>query len=164
MSSTSENTAFFPARAAAALARALVALWVGGMWMVGYIAAPVLFDMLGDRMLAGSIAGQLFAIIAWVGMGVAVYLLAFIAARQGRAVLRDSLFRVIAAMLVCVAVGYFGIQAEMATLKAGIGSMDIMESAARERFALLHGVSSTIYLVQSVLGVWLAAETRRLTA
>ena len=67
-------------------------------------------------------------------------------------------------MFACVAFGYFGLQAEMAALKAGVGSMDVMESAARERFALLHGVSSAIYLAQRLLGVWLAAGTKRLAA
>jgi uncharacterized membrane protein len=151
-----------PARAAGVLAQALVTLWVGGMWTIGYIVAPALFDMLDDRMLAGNIAGRLFTVIAWIGMGTAVYLLGFMTAKQGKAVLRRGLFWIAAAMLVCVAVGYFGIQAEMAALKAGVGSMDVMDSAARERFALLHGVSSVIYLAQSALGLWLVAGTRRL--
>ncbi|MDR1855350.1 MAG: DUF4149 domain-containing protein, partial [Azoarcus sp.] len=60
-----------------------------------------------------------------------------------------------AALLACVAIGYFGIQHEMAALKAGVASMDVMESAARERFTTLHVVSEVIYLVQSLLGVWL---------
>ncbi|MDR2260751.1 MAG: DUF4149 domain-containing protein [Azoarcus sp.] len=149
------------ARVAGAFARLLVVLWVGGMWTVGYIAAPVLFDMLDDRMLAGNIAGRLFTFIAWIGMGAALYLLVFMSARRGRAVLRDRLFRVTAVMLACVAVGYFGIQAEMAALKAGVGAMDVMESAVRERFAVLHGMSSAIYLAQSVLGAWLVVKTRR---
>ena len=105
-------------------------------------------------MLAGNIAGRLFTFVARMGMGAAVYLLVSMLARRGRAVLRDGLFRVTAAMLLCVAIGYFGIQ-------AGVGSMDVMENAARERFAALHGVSSAIYLVQSILGVWLVAATRR---
>jgi hypothetical protein len=160
----SEAAPSLSARAASVLARLLVTLWVGGMWTVGYIAAPILFATLDERMLAGNIAGRLFAIIAWIGIGTAAYLLVFMAARQGRALLRDSLFWVVATMLACVAVGYFGLQAEMAALKAGLGSMDVMESAARERFALLHGASSAIYLVQSVLGVWLVAGTKRLVA
>ncbi|MDR1423498.1 MAG: DUF4149 domain-containing protein [Azoarcus sp.] len=147
---------------ASAVARVLITLWVGGMWAVGYLAAPVLFAMLDDRMLAGNIAGRLFTVIAWTGMGTAVYLLAFMAARWGRAVLRDKLFGVIVAMLACVMVGYFGIQAEMVALKAGVGSMDVMESAARDKFTILHGVSSAIYLAQSVLGVWLVVGARRL--
>ncbi|MDR1462062.1 MAG: DUF4149 domain-containing protein [Azoarcus sp.] len=147
---------------AGALARVLVALWAGGMWTVGYIAAPTLFAMLGDRVLAGNIAGQLFTVIAWIGMGTAIYLLAFMAVRWGRAVLRDKLFWVIVVMFACVAVGYFSIQAEMASLKAGLDSMDVMESAVRDKFTILHGVSSAIYLAQSVLGAWLVVGARRL--
>ena len=41
----------------------LIALWVGGMWAIGYMAAPVLFASLGDRQLAGMVAGKLFALI-----------------------------------------------------------------------------------------------------
>ncbi|MDR1229554.1 MAG: DUF4149 domain-containing protein [Azoarcus sp.] len=164
MSFISESAVSLSARFAGALARALVTLWVGGMWTVGYIAAPVLFAMLDDRMMAGNIAGRFFTVMAWIGMWTAVYLLVFMSARRGRAVLGDKLFWVTAAMLVCVAVGYFGIQAEMAALKAGAGSLDVMESASRSKFAMLHGVSSAIYLVQSVLGIWLAAGARRLAA
>ena len=156
----SENVVSLPARAAGALARVLVALWVGGMWTVGYIAAPVLFGMLDDRMLAGNVAGRLFTYIAWIGMGVAGYLLVFVAVRQGRAALRDGVFRVTLVMLVLVAAGYFGIQAEMVALKVGVGSMDVMESAARARFAALHAVSSVVYLAQSALGAWLVVKAR----
>jgi hypothetical protein len=133
----------------------LVTLWVGGMWAIGYLATPTLFAMLPDRMQAGAIAGQLFAVIAWIGMGVSIYLLAFMAAREQRAVLRQRLFWVVVAMLACVAVGYFGVQAIMAGLKAGVGSMEVMDSELRDQFAMLHGVASVIYLAQSVLGVWL---------
>ena len=34
-----------------------ITLWVGGLWAIGYIAAPVLFSSLGDRQLAGVVAG-----------------------------------------------------------------------------------------------------------
>ena len=44
-----------------------ITLWVGGMWAIGYLAAPVLFASLGDRQLAGMVAGKLFALIGWVG-------------------------------------------------------------------------------------------------
>jgi hypothetical protein len=127
------------------------------MWAAGYIVAPVLFKTLApDNILAGNIAGQIFAVIAWIGLVTASYLLVFIFATKGRAALREKRFWCVAVMLVCVAVGYFGIQWEMAALKAGVGSMDVMESAARGKFALLHGLSEAIYLVQSLLGAWLA--------
>ncbi|MDR2450412.1 MAG: DUF4149 domain-containing protein [Candidatus Accumulibacter sp.] len=150
-----------PARAAGALAQLLVTLWVGGMWTVGYVAAPVLFGTLDDRMLAGEVAGRLFAFVAWIGMGTAGYLLVFLVVRRGRAALRCGLFWVTAVLLACVTTGYFGLQAEMAALKADVGSMDVMESASRERFAMLHGAASAIYLAQSVLGAWLAVGMKR---
>ncbi|MCL2590348.1 MAG: hypothetical protein FWD67_05555 [Betaproteobacteria bacterium] len=68
------------------------------------------------------------------------------------------MFWVVAAMLVCVAVGYT-LQMEMAAIKAGLGSMDVMENAQRGRFAMLHGVTSVIYLMQSLLGGWLVVIT-----
>ena len=37
----------------------LLTIWVGAMWSVGYIVAPVLFQML-DKPVAGNVAGQLF--------------------------------------------------------------------------------------------------------
>jgi small-conductance mechanosensitive channel len=147
---------------AEAVAAVSVTLWVGGMWTIGYLVTPTLFATLDNRMLAGNIAGQLFAVIAWIGMAVACYLLAFMALREGRAAVRRKLFWVAAAMLVCVAAGYFGIQTAMAELKASAASLDVMDSALRERFATLHGVSSAIYLLQSALGVWLVAGVRRL--
>ncbi|MCL1825589.1 MAG: DUF4149 domain-containing protein [Betaproteobacteria bacterium] len=146
-----------PARLAAAVARLLVTAWVGGMWIIGYIVTPTLFASLDDRILAGHIAGRLFSAIACIGFVAAAYLLGFMAVRQKRAVLRNALFWVVVAMLVCVAAGSI-LQMEMAALKAGLESMDVMESAQRGRFAMLHGVSSVIYLVQSVLGVWVVSS------
>jgi hypothetical protein len=146
-------------RFATAATSLLVTAWVGGMWMIGYIVTPTLFAMLDDRILAGHIAGRLFSIIAWIGFGTAVWLLGFMAVRQGRAVLRSALFWVVVAMLVCVTAGYV-LQMEMAALKVEVGSMDVMESAQRGRFAMLHGVASGVYLVQSLLGVWVVVRGR----
>ncbi|MDR2015516.1 MAG: DUF4149 domain-containing protein, partial [Azoarcus sp.] len=139
------KTEILPIRLATAVAQLLVTAWVGGMWMVGYIVTPTLFAMLDDRMLAGHIAGKLFGAIACIGAVAAVYLLGFMAARQRQAVLRNVLFWVVVVMLVCVAAGAV-LQIEMAALKAGLGSMDVMESAQRGRFAMLHGVANVVYL------------------
>ena len=42
-------------------------LWIGGMWVVGIIVAPVLFSALNNA-TAGMVAGRMFAAIAWVGL------------------------------------------------------------------------------------------------
>src|SRR3972149_5657994 len=60
---------------AAALQSIAATLWVGGMWVTGYVVAPVLFATLSDRTLAGLVAGRLFSLIAWVGMACAADLL-----------------------------------------------------------------------------------------
>lgn len=57
------------------LAVLMASAWVGGMWVAGYIAAPVLFQSLTDKSLAGMLAGKLFAVTAYMGMVCAVYLL-----------------------------------------------------------------------------------------
>ena len=64
-------------RFAEALQSIAATLWVGAMWGIGYIVAPLLFSRLGDRALAGLIAGKLFSLIAWVGIACAIYLLLF---------------------------------------------------------------------------------------
>mgnify|MGYP003551490346 CR=1 FL=1 len=117
-----------------------ITLWVGGMWAIGYLAAPVLFASLGDRQLAGMVAGKLFAWVGWVGLGSAAYLLIFLIARRG---------------------GQFGIQPLMAQLKADAMPREVMESVLRDRFAAWHGVSSILYLVQSLLGLWLVVWANR---
>ena len=151
-----------PARFVGVVTRLLVTAWVGGMWMVGYIVTPTLFAMLDDRMLAGHIAGRLFSVVACIGVGTAVWLLGFMAVRWKRTVLRSVLFWVVAAMLACVAVGYT-LQMEMAALKAGLESMDVMDSVQRGQFGMLHGVASVIYLVQSLMGGWVIVRGSEIT-
>src|SRR3569623_1849958 len=48
--------------------RLLLAVWVGGMLAVGYLAVPVLFHMLDDRVLAGALAGEMFRYMNGVGL------------------------------------------------------------------------------------------------
>ena len=37
--------------------------WVGALWAIGYIAAPLLFAHLADRATAGSLAGSMFSVV-----------------------------------------------------------------------------------------------------
>ncbi len=39
-----------------------VALWAGGMWVTGYLVAPLLFHSAPDRQIAGNLAGTMFPI------------------------------------------------------------------------------------------------------
>ena len=126
--------------------------WVGAMWGIGYIVAPVLFSRLGDRALAGLIAGKLFSLIAWVGIACAIYLLLFRMVRYGGGVFKQGVFWIVLLMLALVCAGEFGIQPIMASLKEEALPKQVMESVLRDRFAAWHGVSSVLYIIQSLLG------------
>ena len=136
-------------------------LWVGGLWAIGYLVAPVLFATLADRQLAGMLAGKLFALIGWVGLASAAYLLLFMLIRLGRSALKRGVFWLLVAMLVLTVFSQFGIQPLLAQLKADALPREVMESVLRDRFATWHGVSSILYLVQSVFGLLLVVSAGR---
>jgi len=138
-----------------------ITLWVGGLWAIGYLAAPVLFASLGDRQLAGMVAGKLFALIGWIGLGSAAYLLIFLIVRWGTGVFKRALFWLVILMALMTAASQFGIQPLMAQLKADALPREVMESVLRDRFATWHGVSSVLYLIQSLFGLWVVVWNGR---
>ena len=145
-----------------ALYDVVLTLWVGGLWTIGYLVAPTLFAALSaDRQLAGGLAGKLFELIGWLGLGCAAYLLLYMVLRAGVAALRRWTFWLVVLMLVLGAVSLFGVQPLLAQLKADALPREVMESVLRNRFATWHGVSSILYLVQSVLGLLLVLSSRR---
>lgn len=131
-------------------------LWVGGMWLLGYAVVPVLFRMLPDRMLAGRVAGELFTWMAYIGIVSALYLIAYLWRRPGRAALRGTVLRLVVVMLLLVLVGQFVLQPLLADLKAQVAPLDVMTTPLAAQFRQWHAVSSIVYLVQSLLGAWLA--------
>mgnify|MGYP000887217170 FL=1 len=139
----------------------LITLWVGALWTVGYMVAPTLFHMLDDRTLAGRLAGQLFTYVGWLGMAAAAYLLVFVALRKNGAAFKSSVFWLVLVMLLLTVAGAFGIQPVLAQLKAESLPREVMEGAVRDRFVAWHGVSSVVYLVESVLGVLLVVVQGR---
>ncbi|MDN7889172.1 DUF4149 domain-containing protein [Burkholderia cepacia] len=137
--------------------RLLSAVWVGSLLTIGYAVAPVLFKTL-ERMTAGSVAAQLFRIEAILGVVCGVLLLALSnqQVRRGSSEYRRVRW-VVAAMVVCVLVGYFALQPFMNALRVAAmdAGTDIANSPYANRFGMLHGVSSVFYLVESVLGLML---------
>ena len=134
--------------------------WVGGQWAVGYLAVPVLFQTLPDKMLAGMLAGKMFHLIGYVGMVSALYLLAYHLGTSGRAALRQPLFWIIAAMLLITLIDQFGFQPVMNGLKAQALPADVMHSPYAGKFRMLHGIASITYLVQSLLGIALILKMK----
>ncbi len=138
----------------------LITLWAGSLWTVGYLAAPLLFATLPDRTLAGTIAGSLFRAEAWLSLACGILLLAIFrsdTALQSRTICT----RIAIGMLICVVVGYFGLQPFMAEIRAAAAQAGgVMDDAMRMRFGVLHGVASVIYLLQSVAAIVLVLKAR----
>ncbi len=148
-------------RLSEALYLIVITLWAGGIWAIGYIAAPILFSSMGDRQLAGMVAGKLFALVGWIGLGIATYLLVFLVTRWGGQVFKRAVFWLVLLMALLAAASQFGIQPLMAQLKADALPREVMESVLRDRFAVWHGISSILYLMQSGLGLWLVVWANR---
>jgi hypothetical protein len=138
-----------------------ITVWVGCLWAIGYLAVPVLFQTLPDKMLAGVLAGKMFSLVAYVGIFCAGYLLLQGVNQYGRAMIKQSVFRLVVGMLLLTLLGQFGIQPIMTELKAQSFPLDVMHSAYADRFKKLHGIASLLYLVQSLLGVLLVLKTNR---
>ena len=136
-------------------------LWVGGLWAVGYLVAPTIFSTLADRQMAGMLAGKLFSMIGWVGLFCAAYLLLSMLLRLGGAALKRGVFWLVVVMLLLTAISQFGLQPWIAQLKAEALPREVMESVVRDRFATWHGISSILYLVQSLLGLLLVVGGAR---
>ncbi|AAU49577.1 DUF4149 domain-containing protein [Burkholderia mallei] len=139
------------------LFRLLATVWVGSLLTIGYAVAPVLFATL-DRATAGAVAARLFSIEATIGAvcGVLLIGLSNLLVRRGH----DAYWPLrwlLAAMLGCVLVGYFALQPFMNALRVAAleAGTDVGHSAYAGRFALLHGVSSVFYLVESLVGIGL---------
>ncbi|MBZ0104491.1 MAG: DUF4149 domain-containing protein [Sulfuricella denitrificans] len=143
------------------LALVSITLWVGALWAIGYLAAPVLFSVLDDKSLAGMLAGRMFTLVAYVGMGSGAYLLVHRLVGFGSGALKQGFFWAALAMLLLAVAGHFGIQPILESLKNQALPKEVMESMFRDRFARWHGVSSIVYLIQSLLGVVLVLAPRR---
>ena len=141
-------------RFSAALRTILITLWVGSLWTVGYVVAPTLFATLSDSVLAGTIAGKLFRVEAWLSISLGLLVVGLIGQTMADKTVKKSAIQLALAMLGCTVVGYFCLQPFMAALRAAAPS-GMLVGSARMQFGMLHGVASGLYLVQSVLGVFL---------
>ncbi len=130
-----------------ALERLLLTLWAGSLWVTGFMVAPVLFSVLEDRALAGTLAGELFGITAWIGLACGGLLLALNGVNYRALNWRGLL---LAGMLLLVAVGQF----VLAPMIAGLREQGL---SATPRFGQLHGLASVLYVITSLCGLLLVA-------
>lgn len=136
-----------------------ITLWVGALWAIGLIAAPVLFNALGNAAQAGVLAGRMFVVVAWIGVVVACYAIVYLFFKDGLRSLQTAVFWFIVGMLLLTLAGHFGINPILAALKSQALPREVMQSVLRDRFIAWHGVSSVLYLIQSALGLALVTQT-----
>lgn len=132
---------------------AALTLWVGSLWTVGYLAVPILFQAQPDKQLAGMLAGEMFRVQGFVGITCGVYLLLRDGVKFGKLALRQPAFLAIALMLLITLAIQFGIQPMMAGLKSQALPLEVMKSPLADSFAMWHGISSILYLIESLLGL-----------
>jgi hypothetical protein len=140
--------------------RLVAALWAGSLWAVGYLVAPTLFARV-DSSVAGEIVGHLLRSEAWLSFCCALALLGMLrlaADLEQRA--RKRLSWLVLAMLACALILYFGIQPMMAQLREAAGPGGVRGSPQWHQFAMLHGISQLVYVIESVLGAVLVVKSR----
>ena len=129
--------------------RILLTLWVGGMWITGYMMAPLLFQYL-DKQTAGSVAGHMFTGMSYIGLVCGGMLLAGMLYRHGKKLLKHWRSWLLVAMLILVCIGEFVLQPVMAELK----SQGLVEgSETMKQFGMMHGIAAVLFLINSILGL-----------
>jgi hypothetical protein len=128
----------------------LAALWAGSLLTVCIIAAPTAFAVLGDRSLAGAVAGRLFQIESWLGVAFALVIAPLLYV-QRRGPLRADV------ILIVVTAG--------APLASQLVLGPLMQSARAAgdmaRFGALHGVSALLFVLACLGALALAWRLNR---
>jgi len=131
-------------------------LWVGGFVTVAYLVTPILFSTLGDRQVAGIVAGNIFRVEAYFSIALSLVLMVtanFLVSKG------ENAYRLIRwlllAMLACAISAGLVLIPWMSSLRdqANADSISVMASSSAALFSRLHGVSSNLFVIQSVLGI-----------
>lgn len=142
------------------IASLAITAWAGGLWAIGY-AVTILFRAQPDKQLAGMLSGQMFAVISYIGIVCGAYLLLYRLAISGKSAVREWVFWLIAAMFVITLLLQFAIYPLMAEIKLQSLSPDAMQGSMAPRYKMWHGISSILYLLQSLLGAALVIKSLR---
>ena len=134
----------------------IAGLWVGGFITVGFLVTPILFATLGDRQVAGIVAGNIFRAEAYlsIALSLALMIAANFFISKG-----DNAYRfmrwILLAMLACAIGAGLVLIPWMNSLRdqANADSISVMASSSAVLFSRLHSVSSVLFVIQSVLGI-----------
>ena len=136
----------------------IAGLWVGSLLTVGYLVAPAIFSTMTDRQAAGMVAGSIFRIEAYLSLIVCIGLMVLSNLLVNRGLNQFRLIRwILLAMLLCSVAAAFIFIPWMNTLRdnALAQGMPVMVSPSATLFGRLHGVSSILFMLQSLLGIFL---------
>jgi len=139
-------------------------LWVGSFMTIGFLVVPILFSSLGDRQVAGMVAANLFKVTAYSGVVICAILMVMASYSVRLQAAQYRLARwILLGMLACTVGAAFILIPWMNSLRdqALFLGISVRESTNATLFTRLHGVSSTLFLIQSLLGlviVWRATK------
>jgi hypothetical protein len=142
----------------------IAGVWVGSLFTVGYLVVPTIFANLQDRQVAGMIAAAIFQAEAYVSVLVcfALFLLAKALIKRNIENYRGIRW-VILVLLLISAMACFGFIPYMNALRqeALLLGVPVMASPSASLFGRLHGISSGLFLIQSLLGLWMVWRLTR---
>jgi Domain of unknown function (DUF4149) len=142
----------------------IAGVWVGSLFTVGYLVVPTIFANLQDRQVAGMIAAAIFQAEAYLSVLVCVALLLLANTLIKRKVENYRNTRwVILVLLLISAMTCFGFIPYMNALRqeALLLGIPVMASPSASLFGRLHGISSGLFLIQSLLGLWMVWRLTR---
>ena len=142
----------------------IAGVWVGSLFTVGYLVVPTIFANLQDRQVAGMIAAAIFQAQAYVSVLVCVTLLLLANTLIKRNVENYRSTRwLILVLLLISALTCFGLIPYMDALRqeALLLGIPVMASPSASLFGRLHGISSGLFLIQSLLGLWMVWRLTR---
>jgi hypothetical protein len=143
----------------------LLSMLVGAQCAVGYLVAPILFAVLPERALAGTVAGAVFERLGWCAL-VALFALLTLRLYLDRGNRRQApawVHTALAAMMALTAVGHLWIRPWIASVRVQIqrsGGFELCDPALRSRFGALHGLSSVLFLCVTLIGIALVLRLR----
>jgi hypothetical protein len=142
----------------------LAGLWVGSLCTLGFLVIPTIFASLQDRQVAGMIAAAIFQVEAYLSVAVCLGLLIFANLLIKRKVEHYRSIRWITlVLLLCSLLTCFGLIPYMDALRqeALLLGVPVMASPSASLFGRLHGISSGLFLIQSLLGLWMVWRLTR---
>ena len=142
----------------------IAGIWVGSLFTVGYLVVPTIFTALQDRQVAGMIAAAIFQVEAYLSVAVCLGLLIFAnllikrKVEHYRSIRWITFVLLLSSLLTC-----FGLIPYMDALRqeALLLGIPVMASPSATLFGRLHAISSGLFLLQSLLGLWVVWRLSR---